>query len=65
MLLWMLRAQNILPLIFLFMYVMQELRQKGVQKAEGTSQLQDWNMEHKDLESRREIGEPEKGNAEE
>jgi hypothetical protein len=46
-------------------YVMQELRQEGVQRAEGTSQLQDWNMERKDLESRRQIGESEKGNAEE
>ena len=45
--------------------VMQELREEGVQRAEGTSQLQDWNMERKDLESRREIGEPEKGNVEE
>ena len=40
--------------------VMQELRQEGVQREEGTSQLQYWNMECKDLESRREIGEPEK-----
>ena len=45
--------------------VMQELREEGVQRAEGTSQLQYWNMERKDLESRREIGEHEKGNAEE
>ena len=37
--------------------VMQALRQKEVQGAEGTSQLQDWNMERKDLESRRQIGE--------
>jgi len=44
---------------------MQALRQEGVQRAEGTSQLQDLNMEHKDLESRREIGEFENGNAEE
>ena len=36
-----------------------------VQRAEGTSQLQDWNMEYKDLESRRQIGEFENGNAEE
>ena len=28
---------------------MQALRQEGVQRAEGTSQLQDWNMERKDL----------------
>jgi hypothetical protein len=33
-------------------------------RAEGTSQLQDWDMELKDLESRRQIGEFEKGNAE-
>jgi hypothetical protein len=33
--------------------------------AEGRSQLQNWNMERKDLESRRQIGESEKGNAEE
>ena len=42
-----------------------DLRQEGVQRAEGTSQLQDWNMEGKDLESRRQIGEFENGNAEE
>ena len=35
-----------------------------MQRAEGTSQLQDWNMERKDLESRRQIGESENGNAE-
>jgi len=45
--------------------VMQALRQEGVQRAEGTSQLQDWNLERKDLESRRQIGEFENGNAEE
>ena len=44
--------------------VMQALRQ-GVQRAEGTSQLQDWNLERKNLESRRQIGEFENGNAEE
>jgi len=43
---------------------MQTLRQ-GVQRAEGTSQLQDWNMERKHLEARRQIGESENGNAEE
>ena len=43
---------------------MQALQQ-GVQRAEGTSRLQDWNMECKNLESRREIGESENGNAEE
>jgi len=32
---------------------------------EGTSQLQDWNMERKDLEARRQIGELENGKAEE
>jgi len=32
---------------------MQALRQEGVRRAEGTSQLQDWNLECKDLESRR------------
>jgi hypothetical protein len=26
---------------------MQELQEEGVQRAEGTSQLQDWNMERK------------------
>jgi len=45
--------------------VMQMLRQEGVQRAEGTSQLQDWNLERKDLESWRQIGEFENGNAEE
>ena len=30
---------------------MQALQQ-GVQRAEGTSQLQDWNLDRKDLESR-------------
>jgi len=45
--------------------VMQALRQETVQRAEGTSQLQDWNMECKDLKSRRQIGESENGNAEE
>ena len=44
---------------------MQELRQEGVQRAEGTSQLQDWKMERKDLEARRQSGESENGNAEE
>jgi hypothetical protein len=36
-----------------------------VRRAEGTSQLQDWNMEFKDLKSSRQIGEFENGNAEE
>ena len=45
--------------------VMQALRQEEVQRAEGTSQLQDWNMECKDLESRRQTGEFENRNAEE
>ena len=45
--------------------VAQALRQEGVQRAEGISQLQDWNMECKDLETRRQIGELENGNAEE
>jgi len=44
--------------------VMQAL-QEGVQRAEGTSQLQDWNRERKDLESRRQTGEFENGSAEE
>jgi hypothetical protein len=44
---------------------MQALQQEEVQRAEGTSQLQDWNMECKDFESRRQIGEYENGNAEE
>ena len=42
---------------------MQALRQEGVQRAEGTSQLQDWNMERKDLDSRRQTGGFENGNA--
>ena len=45
--------------------VMQTLRQEEVQRAEGTSQLQDWNMECKDLELRRKIEEFQNGNAEE
>ena len=45
--------------------VMQALQQEGVRRAEGTSQLQDWNLERKDLESRRKTGEFENGNAEE
>ena len=45
--------------------VMQALQQEGVQRADGTSQLQDWNMEGKDLEARRQIRELENGNAEE
>jgi hypothetical protein len=36
-----------------------------VQRAEGTSQLQDWDMESKDLEASSQIGELENGNAEE
>ena len=44
--------------------VMQALRQEGVRRAEGTSQLQEWNLECKDLESRRKTGEFENGNAE-
>jgi hypothetical protein len=36
-----------------------------VQRAEGTSQLQEWNVECKDLESWRQTGEFENGNAEE
>jgi hypothetical protein len=44
---------------------MQALRQEEVQRAEGTSHLQDWNVERKDLESRRQIGEFENANAEE
>ena len=43
---------------------MQALQQ-GVQRAEGTSQQQDRNMESKDVEARRQIGELENGNAEE
>ena len=43
--------------------VMQALQ--GVQRAEGTSQLQDLNTERKDLESRRQTGEFENGSAEE
>jgi len=34
-------------------------------RAEGISQLQDWNMERKDLESKSQIEEFENGNAEE
>jgi len=44
---------------------MQALQQEEVQRAAGTSQLQDWNMERKDLEARRQTGESENGNAEE
>ena len=44
---------------------MQALQQERVQRAEGTSQLQDWNMERKDLQTRRQTGELENGNAEE
>ena len=44
---------------------MNALRQEGVQRAEATSQLQDWNMESKGIESRNQIGEFENGNAEE
>jgi hypothetical protein len=36
-----------------------------VLRKEETSHLQDWNMECKDLESSRQIGEFENGNAEE
>jgi hypothetical protein len=43
---------------------MQALRQKGVQRAERTLQLQDWNMESKGFESRQ-IGKFENGNADE
>jgi pterin-4a-carbinolamine dehydratase len=42
---------------------MQALRQEEVQR--GKSQLQDWNLERKDLESWRQIGEFENGNSEE
>ena len=45
--------------------VMQALQKEGLQQAEGTSQLQDRNMELKDLESRRKIGKSKNGNAEE
>ena len=41
---------------------MQALQQEGVQRADGTSQLQDWNMEGKDFEARRQTGELENGN---
>ena len=51
--------------VFVGENVMQALRQETVQRAEGTSQLQDWNMECKNLKSRRQIGESENGNAEE
>jgi len=44
---------------------MHALGQEGVQKAEATSQLEDWNMESKGIESRSQIGEFENGNAEE
>ena len=44
--------------------VMQALQQ-GVQRAEGNSTAKDWNLECKDLKSRRQIGEFENGNAEE
>jgi hypothetical protein len=42
------------------------LQQKKLQrKEEGTAQLQDLNVEFKNLESKRQIGQFEKGNAEE
>jgi hypothetical protein len=44
---------------------MQALRQEEVQRAVGTSHLQDYNMKCKDLESRGQIGEFANGNAEE
>ena len=44
---------------------MQALQEEEVRRAEGTSQLQDRNMERKELEARRQIGELENGNAEE
>jgi len=44
----------------------QTLQQEGLQrKEEGTSQLQNWNVNCKNLESNRQIGKFEKGNAEE
>jgi len=44
----------------------QALKQEGFQrKGEGPAQLQDRNVECKNLESRRQIGKTEKGNAEE
>jgi hypothetical protein len=44
----------------------QVLQQKRLQrKEEGTAQLQDFNVEFKNLESKRQIGKFEKGNAEE
>jgi hypothetical protein len=44
----------------------QALEQEGLQrKEEGISQLQDWNVECKNLESRKQMGKFEKGNAEE
>jgi hypothetical protein len=48
--------------IYIYVYV---YKQERVQRAEGTSQLQDRNMERKDLGARRQIGELENGNAEE
>jgi hypothetical protein len=38
---------------------------QALRRAEETSQLQGWNMERKDLEARRQIGEFENGNAKE
>jgi len=44
----------------------QALEQEGLQRIEeGISQLQDWNVECKNLESRKQMGKFEKGNAEE
>jgi len=44
----------------------QALQQEGLQrKEEGTAQLQDWNVECKNFESRRQSRKFEKGNAEE
>jgi hypothetical protein len=45
--------------------IIQTSRQEEVQRAEGIFQLQDWNMECKNLQSRRQIGKFEKGNTEE
>ena len=44
----------------------QTLQQEGFQrKEEGSAQLQDWNVECKNLELRKQIGKFEKGNTEE
>ena len=44
---------------------LEEMSCRRYNKKECKEQLQDWNMERKDLEARRQTGELENGNAEE